>query len=45
MNIANFTVDGASGKLTHAINDDLTVITLTPTETLAEGAKIVYDDL
>ena len=43
MNIANFTVDGASGKLTHAINDDLTVITLTPTETLAEGAKIVYD--
>ncbi len=43
MNIANFTVDGAGGKLAHAINDEKTVITLTPTETLAEGAKIVYD--
>ena len=28
MNIANFTVDGASGKLAHAINDEKTVITL-----------------
>lgn len=43
MNINNFTVDGAGGKLVHAINDEKTVITLTPTETLAEGAKIAYD--